>query len=179
MTQLLSNPFSLTNISISGLLHSVLDEMLEGFQVIDEDWRYLYVNETVAKHGHRKKEELIGKTMMECYPEIAETPMFKQLERSKNERVSIRMENEFLFPDGTKGWFQLYIHPWDNGVLVFSADITERKNAQEELFQKINELHTLMESAIDREMQMTELKQTIDKLKGMVPSKEPVIVARK
>jgi len=42
-----------------------LDNMIEGCQIIGYDWRYLYVNDAAAKHGHATKEKLLGKTMME------------------------------------------------------------------------------------------------------------------
>ena len=42
--------------------------MIEGCQIIDFDWRYLYVNDAAAKQGRKKKQELLGYTMMQVYP---------------------------------------------------------------------------------------------------------------
>ncbi len=67
--------------SIERLAAEVLDHLLEGCQVIGFDWRYLYVNETVANQGRRSKAQLIGQTMMDCYPGIDGTPMFSTLRR--------------------------------------------------------------------------------------------------
>src|SRR5688572_16109699 len=114
-------------VNIENLLTTVVDEMLEGFQVIGRDFRYLYVNETVAKQGKKRKEELLGKTMMESYPGIEKTFVFDQINKCMNERISIHMENEFVYPDETKGWFRLYIHPCEPGVLILSVDITDQK----------------------------------------------------
>ncbi len=30
-----------------------LDTMLEGCQIIDRDWRYVYINEAAARHGRQ------------------------------------------------------------------------------------------------------------------------------
>ena len=50
--------------------HQTLDGLLEGCQIIDYDWRYIYINQVAARHGHRKPVELINRTMMEAYPGI-------------------------------------------------------------------------------------------------------------
>jgi PAS domain-containing protein len=87
------------NGALDRLARGVLDILLEGFQVIGPDWKYLYVNDTVAVQGKRSREELVGRTMMECYPGIELTPMFEVLRRCMREHTPDRMENEFTYPD--------------------------------------------------------------------------------
>ncbi|MBI2394323.1 MAG: response regulator [Deltaproteobacteria bacterium] len=105
----------------------VLDSLLEGCQVVAFDFTYLYVNDAVAKHAHLPKEHLIGRTMMECFPGIEQTPMFAKLRRCMSERVHEQMENEFTYPDGSKGWFELRFVPVPEGACVLSLDVTEVK----------------------------------------------------
>ncbi len=109
----------------------LLDAMLEGCQVIGFDWRYLYVNDAVAMHGHQEKEALVGHTMMEAYPGIENTELFSVLRRCMNERTPQHMQNEFAYPDGTKGWFELSIQPVPEGIFILSIDISEHKQAEE------------------------------------------------
>jgi len=110
---------------------STLDNMMEGCQIVGFDWRYLYVNEATIRHGRQTKEALLGRTMMEVYPGIEETEMFGFLRRCMEERTPHHMENEFTYPDGSKGWFELSIQPVPEGVFILSIDITERKRAEE------------------------------------------------
>jgi len=124
-----------------------LDSMLEGAQIIGFDWKYKYVNDSMAKHGKYSKEELIGHTVMEKYPGIEETEIFKYYQKCFNERVAIHLENEFIFPDNTKGWFELSFQPVSEGIFILSIDITERKKAEFEI-QKLNE--HLEEKVMDR-----------------------------
>lgn len=119
-------------------LLEILDNMMEGCQIIDYDWRYLYVNNAVAKHGHTTKEKLLGKTMMDAYPGIKKTEMFSVISRCIKERVPAQIENEFTYPNGEKSWFDLRIQPVPEGIFILSIDITERKKA-EEMF-RANEL---------------------------------------
>ncbi|MFC1913654.1 ATP-binding protein [Chloroflexota bacterium] len=111
--------------------HYTLDNMLEGCQVIDFDWRYLYVNDAAARHGKQTEKALLGHTMMEMYPGIEDTAVFAELKRCMESRTSCHIENEFTFPDGNKGRFELSIIPVPEGISVLSIDITERKRSGE------------------------------------------------
>ncbi len=114
-------------------LQTTMDSMLEGCQIIDRDWRYLYVNEAVAKQGRRSKRELIGRTMMEMYPGIENTELFSHLQKAMSKSVPHQMENIFTFPDGSKGWFDLRIEPVPEGVLILSIDVTKHRELEEQL----------------------------------------------
>jgi len=112
--------------------HSALDNMLEGCQIIGFDWRYLYLNASVTEHSRRRKEELLGRTMMEAYPGIENTELFTILNRCLTERTAHRLENKFEYADGSSAWFDLSVQPIPEGLFILSIDITERKRAAEE-----------------------------------------------
>jgi PAS domain S-box-containing protein len=50
-------------------------------------------------------------------------------------RVTHQLDNEFVFPDGSKGWFKLHINPVPVGILILSMDITRNKELEVELNQ--------------------------------------------
>lgn len=113
--------------------HSTLNNMLEGCQIIGFDWRYLYVNDSVARHGRRTVAELLGKTMMEVYPGIENTELFAILDRCMTGRTPHVMENKFEYDEGAYAWFDLSIQPVPEGLSILSIDITKRKEAVEAL----------------------------------------------
>ena len=114
-------------------LQKTLNSMQEGYQLIDYDWRYVYLNKAAAEQGRRSKDELIGRTMMEIYPGIDRTEMFSRLEECMKTRIPDKMENKFTYPDGSTAWFELHIEPAPEGIMILSLDITKRKDAEEEL----------------------------------------------
>lgn len=116
----------------------VLDSLLEGFQIIDREWRYVYVNPAVAAQGRRRPDELLGRKMWEVYPGIEQSPLFEHLRRCLEDRVAVSLENLFVFPDGQSRWFELRVEPVPEGVCVHSFDIQSRKDAQEAL-ERINQ----------------------------------------
>jgi PAS domain S-box-containing protein len=127
----------------------MLDNLLEGCQIIDFDWRYLYINKAAIAQAKQTKEGLLGRTMMEVYPGIEQTELFAVLSRCLKEREAVKLENEFIFPNGNMGWFQLSIQPVPEGIFILSFDITEQKKAEASLQAKQAQLAGLIASAMD------------------------------
>lgn len=127
--------------------NNLLDYLLEGCQIIGPDWRYLYLNDTAVSHSHKTREELIGRTMMEIYPGIEKTQMFTALQDCMETQTFRKIENEFIYPDGSAGWFDLRVQPVPDGILVLSVDITERKQSEKELRESRDFLNRLIEQS--------------------------------
>jgi PAS domain S-box-containing protein len=122
---------------------SLLDSLLEGCQVIDRDWKYIYFNDAAIGHAQQPREALIGKKMWDAYPGINETEMFAKLELVMKERKAERILNQFTYPDGGTGWFELHVQPVPDGILILSQDVTEKHLATEQSDQQIKRLNTL------------------------------------
>lgn len=125
------------------LYQSTLESLLEGCQIIGFDWRYHFVNEAAAQQGKRTREELLGRTMMECYPGIEQTELFAVLRKCMEERTTDRMVNHFVYPDNSQGWFELSIQPAPNGICILSNDITERQQSEKRLETQLRRLAAL------------------------------------
>lgn len=125
------------------IYQNTLEGLLEGCQIIDFDWRYHFVNETAARQGKRAREELLGRTMMECYPGIEQTELFAALKRCMETRTSERMVNKFVYPDNSYGWFELSIQPAPNGICILSNEITERLLSEKRIETQLRQLAAL------------------------------------
>jgi PAS domain S-box-containing protein len=121
-----------------------LDDMLEGCQILSFDWKYLYLNDTAVRYSHQPRENLLGHTMMECYPGIEKTRLFKVLEASMKLRESNVIEFEFTYPGGEVGWFEMSAQPTPEGLFILTMDITERKHHEIEL----RELNAALEQKV-------------------------------
>ena len=116
-------------------LATVLDSLREGIQVVDREFRYAYLNHAACAHGRKPREELIGRTMTECYPGIEGTDVYARIRRCLTEGVSDAVQNEFVYEDGSKRSFELRIEPCDAGVVVLSIDVTEGRKLEDQLRQ--------------------------------------------
>jgi two-component system, sensor histidine kinase PdtaS len=131
-------------LSSAPRLRRTLDSLLVGFQVIDFDWKYVYVNPAAARHGQSTPRALLGRTMAEAYPGIENTPMFELLRQCMEHRTRHVLENLFTYPDGRSRWFDIRIEPVPEGVCVYSFDIHDRKEAQLALERRNAELEAAL-----------------------------------
>jgi PAS domain S-box-containing protein len=138
-----------TRTQNNAFLHQTFDHMLEGIQIHDFNWRYIYVNNALISYSQYSKEELLGYTLMEKYPGIENTALFNVLEQCMIKRKSEHFETEFFFPDGSKADFELSIQPVPEGLFILSINITERKRAQERQRTSETYYHSVIEQAND------------------------------
>jgi len=106
-------------------LHTALEHLREGVQIISFDWTYLYLNDAAARQAQRPIDDLLGRTMMACYPAIETTPLFATLRRVMETRRSEHAITEFTFPTSERRWFRLLVEPVPDGICVLSIDVTE------------------------------------------------------
>lgn len=108
----------------------ILDNILEGVQIHDFNWRYTYVNKALAKYSKVPEADLLGAVITDKYPGMAETELFKTMDACMKNRTSKHLETEFVFPDGSKGFFELSIQPVPEGLFILSINRTEQQKAK-------------------------------------------------
>ncbi len=136
-----------------------IDDMLEGCQIIGFDWHYRYVNAAAARHNRLDRTAMIGRTMMDVVSGIETLPVFAMLRHCMEKRVKQQTETEFVFPDGDRGWFQVSVQPADEGISIFSIDITERKRAEAELLGVNADLERRV---VERTTELVQARETAD-----------------
>lgn len=111
----------------------LLDNMMEGCQMVGFDWRYFYVNEAAAGHLRRPAREILGRTLMETHPGGESGRFFTELRRCMRDRGSVQMEQELVYPDGSSAWFQFSVQSIHEGLFILSLDQTGRKRLERSL----------------------------------------------
>jgi len=129
--------------------HSAFDNMMEGCQVIGFDWRYLYLNPVAIVHSRKTKEELFGKKYTDVWPGCENTELYRIMNRCLEDCLSHSFENEFIYTDGTLGWFELRIQPVPEGIFILSIDITARKKVERELQESEEKYRLISENSND------------------------------
>lgn len=125
---------------------TTLDSMLEGCQIIDSEWRYVYINDAAEKHSRMKKSELLGKKYTDIWPGSENESLFRIMKDCMESGRAHQFENEFKFQDGKVGWFDLSIQPVPEGIFILSIDITEKKKVDLEILRSREQLRALAAS---------------------------------
>ncbi len=107
-----------------------LDNMIEGCQIIDADWRCRYVNGEAARQADRPSAGLVGRRLWKLHPGIETTELFAMSERCLRDRVPQHGEVDAVFPGGLHGCFEVSVHPSPDGISIFSVDISAQRAAE-------------------------------------------------
>ena len=107
-----------------------LDNMIEGCQIVDTDWRCRYVNAEAARQARRAARSLVGRTLTQAHPGIETSAIFGLIQRCMTERAPQRGVVDAISPGGLRGSFQVSVLPTADGICVFSVDITSQKLAE-------------------------------------------------
>jgi PAS domain S-box-containing protein len=107
-----------------GVLEQVWDEVGIGFVVIDDDWVYRYVNPHGAGLLGTTPGELLGLDYRARWPEATGSPFEQAYRRVLATRVPEVVDNYYA-PWGR--WFRNRILPWQHGIAIIFADVTEER----------------------------------------------------
>lgn len=105
----------------------VFDNLPEGVQALNFEWKYVYLNDIAVNQSKLKREDLLNHSIVELYPGVEKTEMFEALSFVMKERVSKNMINKFEYADKSVSYFNLYIEPIEIGIIIFSFDVTPQK----------------------------------------------------
>jgi PAS domain S-box-containing protein len=111
-------------------LRRTLDEMQEGYTIMDRELRYVYVNRAGAEQTHLTREQLLGRSPLELYPGFAGTRIHQALRRALDSGERQHVDEEFQHADGELGHFELNVTPVPEGLVVLSIDQTDRRRAE-------------------------------------------------
>ncbi len=108
----------------------LLEAITDSVYLLDSEWRHVIVNEAATRFVKLPRETLLGGKLTELFPGVEETAFFKTFEKVMNTRVPDSVVDEFIFEDGRKGLYEVFVYPVPQGILCISRDITERKRAE-------------------------------------------------
>ncbi len=146
------NEIDLANRRIFRNLHTsearfrhTIEGMTEGFQLIGLDWRHIYVNDAATKNTRVQREQLIGRSLQECFPGIENTAMYTAFQETMQDRQPRQLTSEYRFPDGTSGWYDIRVQRIEEGIFILSTDITEHQRAEQALLEREMKLAKILD----------------------------------
>jgi PAS domain S-box-containing protein len=101
-----------------------IDLLADGYYEMDTEFRYRRINPAGLRIAGKTADEIIGKHVLEVFPDITETAIHQTTVRVMETREAASVET--YYPPHHR-WYVNSIYPVTGGIAVFSHDITERK----------------------------------------------------
>jgi PAS domain S-box-containing protein len=111
-------------------LENIVESMGDAYVSLDRQWVYTFVNSKAGTLMGKRKEELIGKTLWETFPDTKGTVFETEYRCAMEERVQRAFEVHY---QSYLMWLEVRAYPHEDGIAIFYTDITKYRKAEEEI----------------------------------------------
>lgn len=111
-------------------LTNVLDRSSDAVYELDDEWRYVYVNDAGEEMNRRvfdATDGLLGEVAWDAAPKLAETSLYDRCHEARETHASVTFE-EYVPPAGV--WLEVRLFPTETGLTVYLRDVSERKHLE-------------------------------------------------
>lgn len=117
---------------LSARLQRTLEGMSDAFFLLDDEWQFAFINSTAASLLQRTRDDLLGKSIWQEFPDAVGSTFQESYERAVAEGTTVRFRE--YFPP-LEAWFEVTADSTPFGLAVYFHDVTEevRDTAQREL----------------------------------------------
>ena len=130
---------------------AVLESIPDAFAVLDRQFRFTWVNPEAERLIGMKRQEVLGRSLFELFPDAVGSILDRQLQQALAEQSSQEFEN-FFAP--RQRWYSYKAYPTNEGGLaIYWRDITRQKRLQAGLRRESPDLEQLQDCIITTDLQ--------------------------
>ena len=108
-----------------------LERATDAIYAVDGDWRIEYMNEKMAERADRDPDTVVGETIWEEFPSIVGTTLEEKYRTAMETGEPVSFEQHV--GDPFDYWVEVRVFPDDDGLTVFSREITDEREQELEL----------------------------------------------
>jgi PAS domain S-box-containing protein len=108
-------------------IDAILASIADGFAVLDNDWRFTYVNLAAERIWRRRAADLVGRTAFDAIKIDDENPFHPNYVASKRSGDPVAFSAYSRFLDA---WLEIRGYPHAEGYTIFFRDVTDERRAQ-------------------------------------------------
>jgi PAS domain S-box-containing protein len=169
-------------------IERILESITDAFVAVDRDWRYTYVNDRALRRMQDTKgialarEEVVGRSMWEMFPEAVGTEADRRYRQAMRERRAVAFETYF---EHSGEWIEAHVHPSGPGLAISYRDVTASRVAEVEQRAAERRTDVILETmtdafyAVDRDWRLTYLNaravQAFAELHGRPATREELL----
>ena len=132
---------------------SVLENITDAFVAVDQSWTVTYVNAQAAEVLKRSIQGLLAQEFWKIFPESLGTRHEQQYRRAMAEQTVVSFETYYA---PTQRWLQVRGYPGRDGLSLFLQDVTDRKQAEEQLMELNRDLDSRVQDRTTKLMKAME-----------------------
>ena len=142
-------------------LQQILEASPDSIVCIDRNWSCTFANR--AALTTLKSSSLIGENLWDRFPSHREEPFRSNYLATMERRIPT--EFEAYYPKPLDIWFKVSARPYEDGIIIFSSDITDRKGAELLRDASVRQLSQVLEittdavASVDRDWNFTFLNR--------------------
>ncbi len=126
-------------------LQQVFDASIDSIVCLDKDWRFTHVNriaQVLLQDDH-----LVGLDLWERFPGNHDEPFASSYRTTMRDRIPTDFEAFYAGPLNL--WLRISARPFEDGIIIFFSDITDRKVAEAARDASVRELQQVFEATTD------------------------------
>lgn len=123
---------------------ALTERISDAYYAVDENWRITYWNDRMAERTGHSAEAVVGETLWEQFPEIEENEIGPEL-RAAMEHGEQRSFETYL-DSPYDYWVAVDVYSDEDGLSVFSREITKRKEREQELARAKRRLDAIVQN---------------------------------
>ncbi|MBD2769076.1 PAS domain-containing sensor histidine kinase [Hymenobacter sp. BT664] len=148
-------------------LNTIFESITDAFFLLDQEWRYTYVNGEVERLLAVKRENLLGQTMQDVFPAEESGIFYRHFQQAFQLGQAVHFQAPFRSRDI---WLEVKAFPSKEGLSVYFSDVTEKVRSQEELYRQNQDLQQFtyivshnLRSPLANALGLVDLLGTLDK----------------
>lgn len=104
---------------------NIFQYLEDGVAVIDQEWRYCFVNDNALPYLKMTAEEITGKVLWDIFPEVKDSAAGLKYQMVMDQKIPLVFELHWY----NNRWLRIRAYPLEDGIAVFWTDITNKKRA--------------------------------------------------
>jgi PAS domain S-box-containing protein len=126
--------------------YETLEHLTDAFLILDETWRFTYVNKEAERLWRRSREDLLGRSIWVAFPDLVGSVFDQACRRALAEQTLVAFESYY---EPLSRWLSVRAHPAKGGLSICFRDVASHQQAEEALRKSEERLRSLIETTSD------------------------------